>query len=36
VLGRALAGIDLDPWTEEDAAAWWAAQPRVAPVPSTT
>jgi len=35
-LGRALAALDLDPWTQDDAAAWWAAQPRVAPVPSTT
>ena len=35
-LGRALAAVDVEPWTQEDAARWWAANQRVAPVASTT
>jgi serine/threonine-protein kinase len=35
-LRRALAAVDVAPWTQEDAARWWAANPRVAPVAPTT
>jgi serine/threonine-protein kinase len=35
-LGRDLAAIGIAPWTQEEAATWWAAHQRVAPVPSTT
>jgi hypothetical protein len=34
-LDRALASIEIEPWTQDDAAGWWANQ-RIAPVPLTT